>query len=171
MALLRKTYGKDRVRVMRIDRQPDRHEVRELTVRAMLTGRFDGAFTHADNTTSVATDTVKNVINIAARENIALCNEKFCAAVAAKLLEHYPDVETATVTGHETKWQRLVIEGKPHPHGFLLDSNGKPFAKVVASRGGATTEIRPRRLYLHEVHRLGLGKLHPRPIYHAAGNP
>ena len=45
MALVNKTYGKDRVRVMRIDRKPDRHEVREVTVRAMLTGRFDGAFT------------------------------------------------------------------------------------------------------------------------------
>src|ERR1700760_3844511 len=109
MALLRKTYGKDRVRVMRIDRKPDRHEVRELTVRAMLTGRFDGAFTQADNTTSVATDTVKNIINIVARENITLGNELFCAAVAKKLLGSYPDVDGVTVTGHETKWTRLCV--------------------------------------------------------------
>ena len=140
MALLQKTYGKDRVRVMRIDRKPDRHEVRELTVRAMVTGRFDGAFTDADNSTSVATDTVKNVINIVARENISLGNEKFCAAVAAKLLESYPDVDGATVTAHETKWSRLVVNGAPHPHSFLLDSNGKPFARVVATRHGMTME-------------------------------
>ena len=141
MALLQKTYGKDRVRVMRIDRQPDRHEVRELTVRAMLTGRFDGAFTEADNSTSVATDTVKNIINVVARENIALGNEPFCSAVARKLLDAYPEVDGATVTAHETKWSRLVVNGVPHPHGFVLDSNGKPFAKVAATRDSASVEL------------------------------
>src|ERR1700761_7601376 len=109
MPLLHKTYGKDRVRVMRIERKPDRHEVRELTVRAMLTGRFDGAFTEADNSTSVATDTVKNIVNVVAAENIALGNELFCGAVAQKLLDNYTEVETATVTGHEIKWTRLSV--------------------------------------------------------------
>jgi urate oxidase len=140
MALLHKTYGKDRVRVMRVDRKADRHEVRELTVRAMLTGRFDGAFTSADNSTTVATDTVKNIVNVVAWENLSLGTELFCAAVAKKLLDSYPEVESATVTGHETKWQRLELDGKPHAHSFLLDSNGKPFAKVVATRNIVTTE-------------------------------
>ncbi len=140
MALLHKTYGKDHVRVMRIDRSADRHVVRELTVRAMLTGNFDTAFTEADNSTSVATDTVKNIINVVSRENISLGTELFCAAVAKKLLDSYPEVDSATVTAHETKWARLVVDGKPHDHSFLLDSNGKPFAKVVATRDGMTTE-------------------------------
>lgn len=140
MTLLQKTYGKNRVRVMRIDRDGDRHEVRELTVQAMLTGGFDGAFTHGDNSTSVATDTVKNVVNVVARENLTLCTELFCAAVAERLLDTYPATDGATVTGHETKWSRLSVDGTPHPHSFLLDANGKPFAKVVATRGGVTTE-------------------------------
>lgn len=140
MTLLHKTYGKSRVRVMRVHRKGDWHEVRELTVRAMLTGTFDGAFTHADNATSVATDTVKNVINVVARENMTLGTELFCAAVAQRLLESYSDVDSATVTGHETKWSRLPVNGTPHPHSFLLDSNGKPFATVVATRSGVTTE-------------------------------
>ena len=140
MTLLHKTYGKDHVRVMRIDRKDNRHDVRELSVRAMLTGKFDSAFTDGDNSTSVATDTVKNIINVVARENIALDKELFCASVARKLLENYTEVDTVTVTGHETKWSRLMVDGQPHPHSFLLDSNGKPFAKVVATRAGMTTE-------------------------------
>ena len=141
MKLLQKTYGKDQVRVMRVNRQDDRHEVRELTVRAMVTGNFDRAFSHADNSTSVATDTVKNVVNVVAHENIALNTELFCAAVARKLLDNYSEVETATVTGHETKWTRLSVNGMPHPHSFMLDNNGKPFAKVVATRNSATVEF------------------------------
>ena len=124
---------------MRVDRSDARHEVRELSIRAMLTGTFDEAFTDGNNSTSVATDTVKNIINVVARENIALDAELFCAAVARKLIE-YPAVDGVTVTGHETKWSRLSVEGAPHAHGFLLDSNGKPSAKVVATRSGMTTE-------------------------------
>jgi urate oxidase len=139
MALAQMTYGKDGVRVMRIDRKTDRHEVRELTVRAMMTGDFGGAFTRADNSTSISTDTVKNVVNVTARENLTLGTELFCAAVARKLLE-YPQVETATVTGHETKWTRLPVDGTPHVHSFTLDANGKPYAKVVMTRSGSTVE-------------------------------
>ena len=126
--------------MMRLDRRDDRHVARELSVRAMLTGNFDGAFIDGDNSTSVATDTVKNVINIVARENVALSNELFCAAVARKLLDLYTPVESVTVTGHETKWSRLAVDGTPHAHSFVLDGNGRPFAKVVATRDGITTQ-------------------------------
>lgn len=136
MALLRNTYGKGRVRVMRIHRDGGRHAVSELTVKAMLTGDFAGAFTDADNGKVVSTDTVKNVVNIVARENLGLDNEPFCAAVAERFLDRYPQVETAKVTAWETRWRRLEIDGKPHPHSFVLDANGRPFATVTAARGG-----------------------------------
>jgi urate oxidase len=139
MALVRKTYGKGRVRVMRIHRNGDHFDVRELTVKAMLQGDFSRAFTAKDNSTSVSTDTVKNVVNVVARENLALSTELFCKAVAERLLESYSQVEAATVSGHETKWSRLALGGKPHPHSFVLDNNGKPFAEVVGTRKGFTT--------------------------------
>ena len=49
MTLTSNTHGKGRVRVMRVHREGDRHEVRELTIQAMLKGDFSRAFTHADN--------------------------------------------------------------------------------------------------------------------------
>jgi urate oxidase len=139
MALVRKTYGKGRVRVMRVHRNGDRYEARELTVKAMLQGDFGRAFTAKDNSTSVSTDTVKNVVNIVARESLALPTELFCQAVAQRLLDSYPQVETATVSGHETKWTRLAFGGTPHSHSFTLDNNGKPFAEVTATRAGFST--------------------------------
>ena len=141
MNLVGKTYGKGRVRVLRLDRGGggDRHEVRELTVQAMVEGDFGRAFTEADNSTSLCTDTVKNVVNIVARENLSAGNEAFCAAVADRLIERYAPVETATVTAFETKWTRLAFGGEPHPHGFVMDPNGRPVAKVAAARGGGRT--------------------------------
>jgi urate oxidase len=140
MNLLHKTYGKGRVRVMRVHREGDRQEVRELTVKAMVEGDFARAFTHADNATSLCTDTVKNVVNIIALEEPTAGPEVFCLAVAQRLLERYESVEKATVTGHETRWSRLVFDGEPHPHAFTLDANGKPFATATMTAGGTSVE-------------------------------
>jgi len=137
--LIKNTYGKGRVRVMRIHRDGDRHEVSQLNVKAMIEGDFARAYTEADNSTSVSTDTIKNVVNVVARENIGLCPEEFCQVLAKKYLDSYPQVTSVAVSAHETKWSRLSFGGKPHPHGFVLDSNGKPTVEVSATRGGGST--------------------------------
>jgi urate oxidase len=139
MALLSNTYGKGRVRVLRLHRDGQRHEVRELNVRAMMTGDFDVIYTEGDNAKVVSTDTVKNIVNVVARENLALETEPFCAAVCQRFLDLYPQIASMEVTAHETKWTRLMIDGALHPHGFMLDNNGRPFATVKATRQGSAT--------------------------------
>ena len=139
MALVMNRYGKGRVRVMRVERDTERHEVRELTVEAILEGDFGKAYTAADNSSTVSTDTVKNVVNVVAHDHIDLPTELFCAAVTERFFQDYPQVETCTVTAKETKWSRLVVDGEEHPHSFLLDSNGKPFSIVSATRSGSKT--------------------------------
>ncbi len=123
---------------MRIHRDGGRHEVSQLNIKVMVEGDIARTFTHADNSTSVSTDTIKNVVNIVARENTGLCTEGFCQVLAQKYLDLYPQVTSVAVTAHETKWSRLSFGGKPHPHSFILDSNGKPFAEVNATREGST---------------------------------
>ena len=59
--------------------------------------------------------------------------------LAKKYLDTYPQIASVAVTAHETKWSRLSFGGKPHPHSFVLDSNGKPFVEVTAARGEAMT--------------------------------
>jgi urate oxidase len=131
---VKNTYGKDRVRVMRVHRDGLRHEVRELTVKAMLTGDFSRVYTDADNATALCTDTVKNVVNIVARENLALGKEDFCVAITRKFLDRYPQVESVTIDALETKWNRLAIDGVPHDHSFVLDNNGRDSVHVQATR-------------------------------------
>ena len=82
MPLIKNKYGKGRVRVMRIHRDGDKHEVSQLNVKAMIEGDFARAYTHADNSTAVSTDTIKNVVNIVARQNTGLCTEEFCEVLA-----------------------------------------------------------------------------------------
>jgi urate oxidase len=138
VSLIKNRYGKDRVRVMRIHRDGGRHEVSQLNVKAMIEGDFARAYTDADNSTSISTDTIKNVVNVVARENAGLCVEEFCEVLAKKYLDLYPQVSSVAVAAHETKWSRLSFGGKPHPHSFILDSNGKPFVEVNSTREGST---------------------------------
>ena len=139
MPLIKNRYGKGRVRVMRIHRDGDRQEVSQLNVKAMMEGDFAPGYTHGDNSTSVSTDTIKNVVNVVARENTGLCTEDFCQVLAKKYLDTYPQIASVALTVHETKWSRLSFGGKPHPHSFVLDSNGKPTVELSSVRGGATT--------------------------------
>jgi urate oxidase len=140
MTLIKSTYGKARVRVMRIHRDGDRHEPRELSIRVMLTGKFDRLYTDADNSLAIATDTMKNIVNVVARENLALDTEPFCVALTQRFLKEYAQVDTVTVDALETKWVRLAVDGVPHAHSFVLDNNGKNSARVHATRDSTSIE-------------------------------
>jgi urate oxidase len=137
MPLIQNSYGKGRVRVMRVHRVGERYEVRELTVQTMLEGNFAAAYTAADNREVIATDTIKNITYIVAGEAPAASAEVFAQRLGARFLERYPQVTSATVTTHETSWLRASFGGKPHAHSFVLDGNGTPYAKVGSTRGAA----------------------------------
>ncbi len=132
------TYGKGRVRVMRVFRDGDYNEVRDVNVKVMLEGAFGESWTAGDNRAVVATDTIKNICYIVAREQMQAGLEVYGQAIAARFLERYAQVQAVRVTLHETRWQRATIGGAPHPHGFTLDANGKPTAEVAATRDGAS---------------------------------
>ncbi len=136
MRLSASTYGKGAVRIMRVDRSRPRQSVRELTVRVMLEGGFDASFTSSDNSAVVATDTIKNIVNIMAHELTAAETEPFVAALAERFLSRYDQVAAVNVTAHETRWRRL--DGT-HDHAFLLEANGTAFVTHHAARGEAAT--------------------------------
>jgi urate oxidase len=138
MPLIHNSYGKGRVRVLRVHRDGDYNEVRELSVQTMLDGDFGAAYTAGDNRTVVATDTIKNITYIVARENMTASAEMFGQALAARFLARYPQVDQVKVKMQETRWTRAAIGGAPHPHSFTLDGNGKPTAEVIATRDATT---------------------------------
>jgi urate oxidase len=137
MPLISHTYGKGRIRVMRVHREGEYNEVRDLGITTMLEGTFAKSWTEGDNRSIVATDTIKNIAYIVAREHMQACPELFGEALATRFLERYPQVATVRVKMLETAWTRAAFGGTPHPHAFTLDGNGKPMSEVVATREGA----------------------------------
>jgi len=139
MALLQNTYGKGRVRVLRLYRDGQYHEPRETSAKVLLEGDFSRSYTGPDNSTVIATDSIKNIVNVVGRENLRLSTEEYGVAIAKKFLDGYPQVERVNVELVETQWQRLSFDGKPHGFSFTRVGNGSPIAKIVASRN--STEI------------------------------
>ena len=138
--LIGQRYGKAKVRVMKILREADWHTLKDLEVAVLLRGDFASSYTSGDNTKVVATDTIKNTINILARQHLAREIERFALIAAKHFLQRYPQVETVEAEIAERAWKRMEVEGKPHPHSFEAGGEAQMFTRVVSSRGAQTVE-------------------------------
>jgi len=128
-------YGKCRVRVLKVLRDDEVQTIRDLTVRVLLAGDFARSFTDADNTLVVATDTLKNTVNVLAHEHLGLENEPFARVLADHLLDRYAQVSRADIELDERAWSRLTIGGRPHPHSFAQTESARFFTRLTASAG------------------------------------
>jgi urate oxidase len=127
------SYGKSRVRVTRVTRLADRHDVRELTVDVRLEGAFEDSYTRGDNARVIPTDTLKNVVYALAHGRPAEPIEEFGAALARHVLDSFAHVQTATVRVAESPWERITIGGREHPHAFV-GGGGEVRTAVVTGR-------------------------------------
>ena len=134
MKLLHHNYGKARVRVMKVTRAGATHSVKELDISIMLRGDFDASYTKGDNSLVVPTDTMKNTVNVLAQQRLGEESEEFGAVLGQHFLDAWPQVERVEARLSERCWRRMEIDGKPHPHSFVEDGEGKPFAEVSSSR-------------------------------------
>ncbi|MEO5720954.1 MAG: factor-independent urate hydroxylase [Chthoniobacterales bacterium] len=139
MKLLHNRYGKARVRVLKILREGERHTVQEVDVTALLEGNFAASYTAADNSHVVPTDTIKNTVNLLAKEKLGTEIEHFALSLGRHFLERYEQVTHAQIEITAKNWQRLPVEGQPHPHAFLAGGDVKGWTRAVCARGGAET--------------------------------
>ena len=140
MAFVRQRYGKANVRVLRVQRGEDRHQVRESRVTVILDGEFSQSYTHAENSSVVATDTMKNLVNVLALEHLDAANESFALTIGQCFLDRYSHVSEARVRVEETVWSRMRIDGREHEHGFVRVEGGTPFACATVTRSSREVE-------------------------------
>jgi urate oxidase len=134
MKLTEHNYGKAKVRVLKVFRAGKIHSLKELDVQVMLQGDFDASYTKADNSLVVATDSIKNTINILAKQKLGVETEAFGVVLGEHFLKTYQHVRRVEVNLTEHCWDRISVGGKPHTHSFLEKSAAKPFAKIIATR-------------------------------------
>src|SRR6476646_7767875 len=97
-------YGKAENRVVRIYRDTDRHEIRDLNVSTSLCGDFAAAHTDGDQSNVLPTDTQKNTAFAYAKKHGVSSPEDYALALGGRLLEATPVADGATVRVEEYVW-------------------------------------------------------------------
>lgn len=119
---------------MKVRRAGKVHSIKELDVKVMLEGGFHGSYTRADNRLVVATDSIKNTINVLAKTSLGTEAEVFGIALGEHFLNKYKHISRVTVDLRERCWSRICIARKPHNHSFTEKNSARPFARIVATR-------------------------------------
>ena len=128
-------YGKSRVRVMRVTKHEQHHDIDEWDVQILLAGDFETAHTHGDNSKILPTDTMKNTVYSIARDSKAVSMEDFAQELVDFLLSRNPQVSVAEVVIQSVLWKRLTVDGKPFPTAFMRGSDERQTATVSRAQG------------------------------------
>lgn len=140
-ALSENSYGKSSVRVTKVLRYPDRHEAIEYAVDITLEGDFADSYTAGDNRKVVATDSMKNTVYVLAKEKSFDSPEAFAVEVARHFCTTYEQVKTTTALVKQSLWQRIELDGKPHPHAFVAGAGDCRVARARLGKPASRPEL------------------------------
>jgi urate oxidase len=111
-------YGKAEVHLVRVTRNGDRHQMKDLSVSTALRGDFAATHLEGDNSNVVATDTQKNTIFAFAQQFGVSTIEEFALRLGRHFVDSFDSVSGAKVTIEEYGWDRIDVDGVPHDHSF-----------------------------------------------------
>jgi len=130
-------YGKSHIRLVKVRKTREVHEIIDLTIDIQLEGEFEPVYVEGDNARCIATDTMKNTVYAMAKQDTIDHVEMF----AARLADHFsakPDVARTTVKAIEHPWERLSVGGRPHPHAFVQPGGEQRTTVVTKDREGTS---------------------------------
>jgi urate oxidase len=130
-------YGKSGIRLVRVARHADHHELVDLTVDVALEGDFAATHLAGDNAAVLPTDTMRGTVYAFAGEQPVAEPEAFGLRLAGHFADTVPAVTRARVHLVEEPWARIEVAGAPHPHAFVGAGGGRRTATVTRERSGA----------------------------------
>ncbi|GAB3519959.1 factor-independent urate hydroxylase [Arthrobacter monumenti] len=111
-------YGKAEVRLVKITRDTDRHEIEDLNVSSQLHGDFAAAHSDGDNSHVVATDTQKNTVYALARSGVG-SPEAFLLRLGDHFTGSFDWVSGGRWAAEQYNWNRI----NGHDHAFSKDKS------------------------------------------------
>jgi urate oxidase len=129
-------YGKAETRVVRVYRDTARHEIRDLNVSTLLRGDFDAAHERGDQASVLPTDSQKNTCFAYAKEKGVGEIEDYALELARHFVADIEPVQAARVDVEEYRWERVTVDGRPHPHTFVRSGDEVRTTAVTVQAGG-----------------------------------
>jgi len=130
-------YGKAETRVVRVYRDSDRHEIRDLNVSTALRGDFDAAYLVGDQAKVLPTDSQKNTCFAYAKERGVGEIEDYALALASHFTDDISSVTRARVDVDEYRWERVAVDDVGHAHTFVRADHEIRSAAAVIDTGGS----------------------------------
>ena len=127
-------YGKAENHVVRIDRDTDRHEIRDLVVNSQLRGDLEAVHTEGDNAHCVPTDTQKNTVFAFAQQYGIESPEQLLLKLADHFTGEFEWITGGRWAAQEYAWNRI----DDHDHCFVQNKDEVRTAVVVAEGGSRT---------------------------------
>jgi urate oxidase len=112
-------YGKSNVRLVKLSRRGDRHELRDLSVAIRFEGDYDQSYTQGDNSGVLPTDTMKNTVYALAANADVHEPEPFGLLLGSHFLERNPRLRRVRIDITEHQWGHIPFGNREHGQGFL----------------------------------------------------
>ncbi len=139
--IVHNNYGKSRVRLLKVARRGERHEIQEITVKISFEGDFTAVHTVGDNSHALPTDTMKNTVYALASQTREIEEiEIFGRRLANHFLTRNQPVTRVVIEIAEHGWTRMNLDEKAHPHSFIKGSGETRTTKISATREETTIE-------------------------------
>lgn len=130
-------YGKAECRLVTVNRDSDRHSIKDLNVSTALRGEFDETHYTGDNGNVLPTDTQKNTVYALAKEQPVGEIEDFALRLGRHFVDTQEPVRGARVLVDEYAWERIPVGGAGHDHSFARSSDEKRTTAVTVDGGQA----------------------------------
>lgn len=123
--LSKTSYGKSAVRVMKLIKHADRHEIKEVEVSTLFEGEFEEAHTQGDNSNVLPTDTQKNTVFALAKDHPLHTIEDFGLHLAKHFLGENPQIHKVRIELARKQWTAILDNGQAHPKAYQRGGNEK----------------------------------------------
>jgi urate oxidase len=133
-------YGKAETRVVRIYRDTERHEIRDLNVSTALRGDFAAAHLTGDQARVLPTDSQKNTCYAYAKERGVGAIEDYALNLSHHFVDDIASVRRARVDVDEYRWERVAVAGAGHAHTFVRAGHEVRTTAVTTSTEGPVKE-------------------------------
>jgi urate oxidase len=144
IALGANQYGKAETRVVRVSRDGDTHEIRDLNVSVTLAGELDEVYLSGDNSAALPTDSQKNTVYAFASKHGIDSPEEFALLLARHFVSGLPAIHRARVSVEEYAWDRVPVTG----HSFVRRGQEIRTARVTHTEAGTQVVSGLRELVL-----------------------
>jgi urate oxidase len=112
-------YGKSSVRLVKVSRHGDRHDLTDLTVAIRFEGDYDESYTRGDNRDVLPTDTMKNTVYALAARHPVDEPETFGRLLAEHFLERNPRLRRVRIDLTQQPWGRILVGAREHGQAFV----------------------------------------------------